>query len=164
MSEPAIVCFDTQVLIWGIKREAAPKQTGLIERSEYLIRQCEESDTKVIIPAIVLAELLSGTDRRLHGNVTQIVQKNFIVAPFDSQAAQKYAEMWNAQKHTRKKLQNEGFTRSELKADCMIAAIAIVRKAGCIYTRDRGLKNFAQDFIEIRDLPLMPPKNLSLAL
>lgn len=35
----------------------------------------------------------------------------------------------------------------------MITAIALARKADCIYSEDPGLKKFAQDYIDVRPLP-----------
>jgi hypothetical protein len=49
-----IVCFDTQVVIWGIKKEAIPEQEHMIARATALIEKCQEDDTKIIIPSITV--------------------------------------------------------------------------------------------------------------
>lgn len=59
-----LVCFDTQVLIWGVKREASENQEHMIARTQYLIEQCEEKKYKILIPSIVVGELLMGTDQQ----------------------------------------------------------------------------------------------------
>lgn len=151
-----LVCFDTQIVIWGIKREAIPDQEHMITRATALIEKCQENDTKIIIPSIVVAELLSGTLQRENNQLVTALQNYFIVPPFDIQAAQYFARLWR-DKELREGLRNEGATRAEMKADCLIVATAVARGARCIYSHDPRLERFGQGHIAVRGLPPLPP-------
>ncbi len=74
----------------------------------------------------------------------------FIVSPFDTQAALCFAKMWRDRSQNKEDIE---ISRAEMKADYMIASIAVAKGAECIYSEDKGLKNFAQNYIEIRALP-----------
>lgn len=37
-----LVCFDTHIIIWGIKKQATPGQEGNIEKAKDLIEMCEK--------------------------------------------------------------------------------------------------------------------------
>lgn len=153
----SLVCFDTQVLIWGIKKEASENQEDMIDRAEYLIEQCEEKQNKIIVPSIVVAELLMGTSSAKHEKVIQVLEKRFIIPPFDLQASAFFAKIWRQNKAMRKALIAEGLaTRAELKADSMIVATAVARKAWCIYSMDPHIKKFADGFVSVLDIPELP--------
>lgn len=147
-----LICFDTHIVIWAIKGEATPGQEGMIPKAKYLLQKCKDEKQKVLVPAIVLAELLSGTEQARHDEFYRIIQKRFIVPPFDAAAAVHYAKIWQE-----KKPGGTQATREEIKADCMIVAIAVARGADCVYTCDNTLKKIAHGFIDTRDLPEVPP-------
>jgi len=129
-----LVCFDTQIIIWGVKRQATPGQEDNIDKAK-----CEKDGIDIMVPSVVVAEILCALEPGLH-----------IVPPFDTQAALHFAEMWR----NKKQLKDEsGISRAEMKADYMITATAIARGAKCIYSQDAGLKKFAQDYIDVRPLP-----------
>ncbi|MDX1521753.1 MAG: PIN domain-containing protein [Anaerolineae bacterium] len=153
-----LVCFDTQVMIWGIKGEATPGQEDMISKSQYLIKKCDDEKIQVLIPSIVVAELLSGTKPEKHKDIFQVIQKRFIVQPFDARCSVQYAKIWQAKKRVSQELKEEGATRAEIKADCMIIATTVVNQAVCIYTHDRPLRRLAQGFVDARDLPEIPPQ------
>lgn len=54
----SFVYLDTQVLVWGIKREATPGQEGMVLRAEHFLRWIEENAIQVAVPAVVFGELL----------------------------------------------------------------------------------------------------------
>jgi len=141
----SLVCFDTNFVIWGIKREATPGQEGNIDRASHVVEQCSKNGTRILIPSIVLGELLSNLDAEAHDPFVQMLAKLFIIAPYDSRAAIHYARMWK----NRSKATGLPFTRGEMRADFMIAAVAIANKCECIYSHDQGFANFASPFISI---------------
>ena len=52
----ALICLDTQILIWGIRKHAELGQEGNIPRAENLIEILTRSKDNIIIPSIVCAE------------------------------------------------------------------------------------------------------------
>ena len=145
-----LVCFDTHIIIWGVRGKATRGQEENIEKAKYLIRKCEEDGIKIMVPSVVVAEVLCALEPRLHNAVSELMHRQFIVPPFDAQAALHFAEMWRNKKRPK---DESGISRAEMKADYMITAIAIARGAKCIYSEDTGLKKFAQDYIDVKPLP-----------
>ncbi|MEM9214632.1 MAG: PIN domain-containing protein [Cyanobacteria bacterium P01_F01_bin.150] len=158
-----LVCFDTQILIWGVKQQATPGQEANIEKARHLIQMCDENNIRVIVPSIVVAELLCNLPKKIHNDFRQLMQNRFIVSPFDTQAALHFANMWQSRSTNR-----GGISRSEMKADFMIIAIALAHKAECIYSEDDGLTKFAKDYILVKPLPIvtkqLPIKNFDQGL
>ena len=149
----SLVCFDTQIIIWGVKKQATPGQEPNIDKAEFLIEQCEKDKIQVMLPSIVVAELLCAIDPSQYSAFNQIMQSRFMIIPFDMIAAAYFGKMWQERKKIESK-KIEGISRAEMKADLMIIATALSRKAECIYSEDGPLTRFAQDFIEVRPLPV----------
>lgn len=103
-----------------------------------------------MVPSIVVAELLCNLDPKVHNDFNKLILRNFIVPPFDSQAALYFGKIWQQKRQGHNKV---GVSRAEMKADFMITATALARGAKCIYTEDIALQKFARDFIEVRPLP-----------
>lgn len=153
-----IVCFDTQIVIWGLKEEATPGQEHMIPKARYLIDRCDQEKKTVVIPTIVVAELLSGLDSEMFVEFNRVLESQFLILPFDFKAANLYAKIWKDKRQVRKDLLEQGkATRAELKADSFIVATAVANNADCIYTYDDPLKKFAKGFIDTRSLPDCPP-------
>lgn len=119
-----LVCFDTQIIIWGVKKQATPGQEGNIEKAKYLIVMCEKDGVKIMVPSVVVAELLCALEPKLHSAFSELMHRRFIVPPFDTQAALHFADMWRNKKQIR---DESGISRSEMKADFMITATAFTR-------------------------------------
>ncbi len=151
-----IVCFDTQVLIWGVQETSSSTQTEMIERAKYLIGQLSQSKTRIIVPSVVVGEFLLGIPSEDHAKVLNLMRESFLTAPYDLQAAARFASLWRerAANNSIKILQDDlGATRQELRADCMIVATALAQKASCIYSHDKRLKAFAGDAIQVIEIP-----------
>ena len=84
--------------------------------------------------------------------VINLFKKQFIIAPFDALAASKFSLIWQANKPAddAKQIIREHITRAELRADSMIVATAVARKAECIYSHDKWIKTFAKGFIDVK--------------
>lgn len=66
-----------------------------------------------------------------------------MIGAFDLAASVKCAEMMHAITPAEKEFKEDnGITKAHMKFDYMIAAIAIVNEAECIYSEDEGLKTF----------------------
>jgi predicted nucleic acid-binding protein len=145
-----LVCFDTQIIIWGVKKQATPGQEDNIDKAKYLISTCEQQKINIMVPSVVVAEVLCALDPGLHNAFSELMHRRFIVPPFDTQAALHFARMWRNKKQPK---DESGISRAEMKADFMIIATALARRAECIYSQDIGLKKFAQDYIDVKPLP-----------
>ena len=53
-----IVCIDTHIVIWGIKKQATKGQENMISRAESFLNWLDENKKKIIIPVPVISELL----------------------------------------------------------------------------------------------------------
>ncbi len=147
-----LVCFDTHIIIWGVRGKASLGQEDSIKKAKYLIGKCEQDGIRIMVPSVVVAEVLCALEPRLHSSVSELMHRRFIVPPFDTQAALHFAEVWR----NNKQLKDEGrisISRAEMKADSMIIATALARGANCIYSEDTGLKKIAQDYIDVKSLP-----------
>tara|TARA_Y100000310_G_C20069107_1_gene528503 strand:+ start:51 stop:551 length:501 start_codon:yes stop_codon:yes gene_type:complete len=154
-----LVCFDNHVLIWGIKEEASPGQEDMIPRAKSFIKELDESNTKVLIPSVVIAEFLMRIPPEAHTTITNLFSKSFLVASFDTAAASHFATIWQAKKNQGgiAKIQEEmGTTREELKVDALIVATAVSHQVERIYSHDRGVKAFGEGFVDVQEVPFIP--------
>lgn len=146
-----IFCFDTQIIIWGIKNEATEGQEENIDKAKSLLKKCQEENIRIIIPSIVLAEAIVPLSSARSVEFTNRISKITRIYPFDTGAAIKFSQIWKKCLHLAK--EKDDFNRTKMKADTMILAIALANKADCLYTEDKGLSNIAGDFIQVRKLP-----------
>jgi predicted nucleic acid-binding protein len=146
-----VVCIDTHVLIWGIKRDSSPSQKFMIGRTVNFLEWLQNKQNQVIVPAPVLGEFLMRVPTEKHQVITSEIQSKFMVLPFDANAASLFAQVW--QKNKNNGLPAEDSTREKMKTDSMIVAIAVANKASILYSEDPGLKKFAEGFINISNIP-----------
>src|SRR5690242_2444160 len=100
----AIVCFDTHMLIWGIKEEANSSQQAMIERAKAIIQQCEAQDDTVVVPALVVGEVLCNRSVANQQGLWQALNDSFVVVPYDARAAIYNAQIWQEQLAVRQTL------------------------------------------------------------
>lgn len=148
-----IFCIDSNVIIWGIKRQASAGQEEMILRADNFFNWVDEQSHDIIIPTVVISEILAPEPPEIRSRYLKILSDSFIIAPFDTRAATKYAELLHNKFDDIKKLMDEsGTSRQKMKIDHQIIAIALVNNASCIYSTDNGLKSFASGIIDVRDL------------
>lgn len=153
MSE--IICLDTQIVIWGVKKEASPGQEEMLAKAELFLKTCENDKVEIIIPTIVIGEILSGMADEKQSEFIKYMTSQFMIVPFDIRSAVVFAKLWKIwkeNKRLRKELKDQGAKREEMKADCMIVAIAKSRNADCIYSHDDKLRTFAEGHIKTKSL------------
>ncbi|MEZ5585272.1 MAG: PIN domain-containing protein [Candidatus Competibacteraceae bacterium] len=153
------VCVDTHILIWGIREYADPGQEGMINRAKFFISECEANGTRMAIPAVVLGEFLTAIDPRMHARVYNILQQSFPILPYDAAASIRFAKLWHERQHSgaiEDLINHHGATRKELKADCMIVATSIAHRVDAIYSHDGKLKKFADNEIQVLEMPQGP--------
>ena len=153
-----LVCFDNHVLVWGIKEQATPGQEDMIPRTKAFISKLQNDKIHVLIPSVVVAKFLMPIPPNMHATVINLFDRGFVVAPFDTAAASQFAKIWLSKKgqELANNLVKNGATRAELKIDSLIVATAISQKAECIYSHDAGVRAFAQDYIEVKEIPFIP--------
>lgn len=153
-----IYCIDSNIIIWGIKKQAGEGQEEMIARAEQFFFHADEYEDIILIPTMVLAEILAPEPPQIKAKYLEILSKNFVLVPFNEMASLKYAELlYNRFDDVRNMATAADVTKQRMKVDHMIIATAIVNNANAIYSTDQGLKSFAQGYIDVRDLP--PIKN-----
>lgn len=153
-----IYCIDSNIVIWGIKRQATPGQQEMISRAEQIFARADEYKDFILIPTLVLAEILAPEPPTIRANILEVLNKSFILAPFDVRAAQKYADIFFGRIDiVKQKAADTGTARQKMKVDHMIIATALVNEANCIYSTDSGLKAFAEGLIDVKDAPPSKP-------
>ena len=151
------VCFDTQILIWGVQRTSKPSQADMIKRTETLLKQLDRNKTRIVVPSIALGEFLLGIPLEQHMATVAIFKKRFMVAPYDAQAAEIFVQLWNSYNNQTHQDNEEKPSRTFLRADAMIVATAIARDVDTIYTDDPWFEKFAGLSVhvdKISDIPI----------
>jgi predicted nucleic acid-binding protein len=152
------VALDTMTLIWGVQRGGNPKQSNLREmqcRACILIDMLQESDERVLIPCVAVAEYLTGIDPADHANSIAALQKNFFCPPFDIRATDVAAKLFLNHKNLPA---DEQTSRRTLKSDVMIVATAKTAGATTFYSHDPKCRKLAQLVgIAGKDLPTDHP-------
>lgn len=155
-----IICLDSMICVWGIKKQANADQIENIEKAAYLLEMIDTHKWKAIIPTIVIAEILMVEPVERYQGILDTINRNFIVADFDLRAATKYSQILNSNFSDLKELVKEGNNgREKMKVDHLILACALVNGATAIYSHDKPLKQFASNLIEVRPLPTRPIQN-----
>lgn len=165
-----MVVFDTATVLLLIEPEAKPPidpATGkplehCKERIEHLVKQLNDSKTRILIPTPVLSEFLVKAGPNKHAYLNEFLgSHNFVVGSFDERAAIELAMLEDADLKSGKRL-DEKTTKAKIKFDRQILAIAKVQGASVIYTDDDKLaklaKNNGLDALLTWEIPLPPPK------
>jgi predicted nucleic acid-binding protein len=137
----------------------------MIPRAESLIKMCEKDGHRILIPTVVLGELLAGVPVESQPDFVRHIQRRFLLAPFDAAAALVYGRLWQAHKvSVIPQAKKDGVEHAVIKADHMIAAVAIARKCDYLCTIDKALIRFSQEYVNILHLssvivqpPLLEP-------
>lgn len=152
-----MICFDTQVLIWGVQGYATPGQEQMIERIKRYIEHLERQHEAVAIPAPALFEYLLGFEPKDLPTQSQVVERGFMVLPLDIPSVHVAAELLgNTAAMQQLKVDYQG-RRQKLRVDAMIVAIAIAHKADKIVSGDQThFQRFAQGRIEVIEVIEVP--------
>lgn len=151
-----LICLDTNILTWGLKKQCTPGQEDNLEKAESLIERLFQLGDHIVIPTLVLSELLVTIPEEKHNEFLSDVCQDYLVAPFDTQAARKFGEIypnWKRIKRANGSL-TQDMTRQEIKTDYMIIATAISVGCECIYSEDSKFQKFAEESgIRCKNLP-----------
>lgn len=152
------VCLDTHILIWGIKEECKKGQEDMISKAKAFLKWLDDEKIKPLIPTVVLGELLMPIPSEKHNEYISIFQNNFLIVSYDVAAASCFAKIWHSKidnKTIEKIKTDHKLSRSEIKADLQIVAIAVTQKVSCIYSYDSNVKKFAEGYIEVKEMPIL---------
>lgn len=150
------MCIDNHVLIWGVGEFATNGQEDMIDRTKRFLIWLENRKVDILIPSVIIAEFLMNIPHEAHPAIIKVLEKSFITAPFDTQAAAMYARIWREKKgeNVVKQLQQSGRIREAIKVDCMMVAIAVVRGANLIYSNDTiGVAKIANGYVDVSEIP-----------
>ena len=86
------ICVDNHILLWGLREIATEGQEDMIPRTKRFLKDCEEQTTRILVPSVVLAELLTAIEPKHHALTTNLLEKGFSIAPFDAAAKQALLE------------------------------------------------------------------------
>ncbi|AKA35636.1 type II toxin-antitoxin system VapC family toxin [Flagellimonas lutaonensis] len=156
-----IVCLDTHILIWGIKKQYSVGQEDKVELAGRFLDFLEEEKILVYIPVPIISELLAPVDPSDYNAFLEVIHKRFRVIPVDEIAAIECAKIWHSKKddeELKKYREENGITRERMKFDFQIAAVAITRNCECIYSEDPHIKKFVGDLIDVNNIPEIPDK------
>lgn len=152
----SVVCLDSQILIWGLKKEAIPEQQYMIDRAERFFRKLDSTRTMIMVPAVVVAEIIAPVPPERHPDIWRLMGKNFIVSPFDTKASNQYSLIYQKVKG----LKNDPAffldpctSRKHIIADCMIVATAVAHGAIMIYSNDKHIQCLGDGVINVAPMP-----------
>lgn len=151
-----VVCLDSQVVVWGVKKQCRPGQEQMIVKAEWLIKELEEQKAIAIIPAPAMAELLSPLNDDEANDFMDLVKDVFRVPSFDMAAARMCAKLFterNRDPSIRVYRKEREITRETMKFDLQIVSIAIVNGCDCIYSEDPDIAKFAGTAIKVLTVP-----------
>lgn len=150
-----MVVFDTSVLLLVLDPDAKPPSdpdTGeplekAAERIEFLIESLTSKKEKIVIPTPVLSEVLVHAGDAMGPYLETLNgQATFRIAPFDQKAAIEAAlAMSDAIQRGGHRIDaaNQDATKTKIKFDRQIVAIAKAEGAHSIYSDDQDVHNYA---------------------
>lgn len=154
------LCLDTQVLIWGIKKEASENRRHMLERAAEYFAWLEKENTRIFIPSIVVAEFLINVHPDRHDEVARPLFEKYRILPFDGLAALHCARIWQRRRGDGiwDQLVNSGeATRRQLHADCKIVATALAHGIINICSEDNSsLAKIGRGFISVVPMAVPP--------
>lgn len=151
-----LICLDTNVLIWGLKKQASPAQPEMIPRARAYLEWIETNGRRAAIPAPSLAEALIKIGIGSREGLLREITKRIQICPFDSKAAFIYGGIHD---ELVSKFKGKSDRRS-LKTDLMILAVAISNHASKLVTHDNALIGERIRGVEIMQIPQVPSQPL----
>lgn len=152
-----LVCIDSHVVVWGIKKQSANGQEPMIPKTINFLEYLDDQNIEILLPSPCMVEVLSVVPPEKYPRFFALINKRFRIGSLDTIASQKCAEM------IYDKYQNDPefiearksniYPRRKMKYDFLISAISIVNNAKCIYSNDSDIRKFASNYIDVREIP-----------
>lgn len=147
-----MICLDTMVLIWGVRKEASGQQQHMVRKTHLFLNALQEERESILIPTPALSEFLIGVKQEKWSRYLEIFQESFRIMPFDYPAAQVAARI------TQKALSSDvskafDIKKEALKFDAAIIAIAKLAGAEYLITEDPHFKKITIPGMKIMGVP-----------
>jgi predicted nucleic acid-binding protein len=155
-----IVCLDTNIAIWGILRQGKVEDELKREKAVYLLEVLQRQSDRVLLPAIVLAEVVAKTALADRREVVSLIASACEIVPFDAASASQFGEI----RAVGMKKKSREFPRKEISLDSLIVAICRRHGVQTLYTDDDNLCKLAAHFMKVEGLPVIPPQQLPLPM
>jgi len=149
-----MIVVDTHILAWGGQNERDPHCPDGVERAIQLFSDQHTKKQTIVVPVIALAEYLSGQKSERCRSIQDIVGRAFFIAPFNTQAADIAAQLYNKRISDAIR-QGNSVTRDALKDDYKILATAICQGATHLYTHDPWIAKIEQHGIAKRTVKVV---------
>jgi len=155
MTDEKIYCLDTCIMIWAIQENPDPSVADKVIKARTFISNLTKQGYRLLIPAIVLAELLVGVPVAEQPELLAMFQKKFRIIQFDTAAAIKYGVLWNHGQEIdiTSAFSNAEGVRTTIKFDYMIIATAVTNNAMTIVSEDLGMMKASEGIIPVTNLP-----------
>ena len=157
-----MVVFDASILLFVFDENTPSSVPRARERVEYLIDRLTDAGEKIIIPTPALSECLVHAGPAGPEYLTILSKQScFRVASFDERAAVEAAvRTFQARQRGQRKGGNPEVSKTKIKFDRQIAAVATVEGATAIYSDDSDVRGYAREAgmeaYGLADLPLPP--------
>lgn len=164
-----MVVFDASILLFVFDESTPSSVPRAKERVEYLIDQLSEAGEKIIVPTPALSECLVHAGPAGPEYLTIIGKQScFRVASFDERAAVEAAvRIFHARQRGQRRGGNPDASKTKIKFDRQIVAIATVEGATAVYSDDSDVRGYAaeagMEAYQLSDLPL-PPEDPQTAI
>lgn len=164
---PVSVALDTNIVIWGIRKEASIGDEACVAKAQYLINELEKKKCRIFIPSVVVAEAGVKVPAEKRTLFFSMLAERFMILPFDGKAGGLYPDIRESGLQPQ---QIDGlqlvpdYGRKAYNADCMILATVLARNISVLYTLDKRLTRLAAGRVEVKGLPDVPPQMINLPL
>jgi predicted nucleic acid-binding protein len=153
-----LVAFDTNICIWCIKQTCTSGQEPEMKKAIELANTLSRANFEILIPIPVVTELLSNIpDQNARIKLYKDIQARFHLGMFDEKAALILSDILNFHfLQSNREYQNLGITKTHLKYDSLLIAIAKSSGAEALYSHDGNCKNTAAHFFDVLNLDERP--------
>ena len=142
-----MVVFDTSILLFFLDENTASSVPRAKDRVEYLIQTLSDAGEKIVIPTPALSECLVYAGAAGSDYVTILNrQACFRIVSFDQRAAIEAADRtFQARARGLSKGGNPEITKTKIKFDRQITAVAVVEGATAVYSDDADVCAYARE-------------------
>lgn len=148
-----IICFDTNMMIWGVRGMASPGQEEMVVRAKRYLEFLEKNKHRIIIPAPVLAEyLVFSGDAEREQQGTEF-ERQFRVMPYDYRAAKIAARIGRDRPRIEAIQEGFGKARQAISVDVQVVAIASANKADLLIAHEGSMRKLAEGIVTAVDIP-----------
>ena len=152
-----MLSVDTNIVIWGIKRQATSNRQHMIAKAIAFFEACQRDGTPIMLPAHALAEYLVDFDDAGRHASLAVMEKAFFIAPFDARAAVVASRLKQRKEAVAGVMRQFGVTRQTVTSDIAIIATSAAAGASRLISEDAQVLELAKGVIVAERLPEIPP-------